>query len=140
MKIFEALEKDHDTIRELFDKVKKNPDDFPKLKKRLEVHHRNEEKFLLEELKKNEKFRDEALESIEEHYVLDFLLIDLANFPKDHERWEIKLGVLKEVVDHHLKEEEEDIFKEGREKIEDEKQEKWGEKFEKNQEEQLEVL
>ena len=140
MNIFDALEKDHDAIRDLFGKVKEDPEKFPKLKKHLEVHHRNEEKFLLDELKKKEDFRDEALESIEEHYLLDFLLLDLDNFPKDHERWKIKLGVLKEVVDHHLEEEEDDIFKEGKENLDDEEMKKWGEKFEENKKEQLEVL
>ncbi len=140
MNIFDALEKDHDEIRELFKKVKENPDEFPKLKKHLEVHHRNEENYLLNEIKKNDEFRDEALESIEEHYVLDFLLLDLGNFPKDDERWQVKLGVLKEVVDHHLNEEEEDLFKDGRDKVDEEKQKKWGEEFQKEKDEQLKVL
>ena len=38
------------------------------------------------------------------------LLQELTHYPKEHERWAVKLEVFEEYTRHHLDEEEEDIF------------------------------
>ncbi len=51
-----------------------------------------------------------VLESFEEHHLVKVLLKELATLSADDERYEAKVTVLKEVVMHHVKEEEEEIF------------------------------
>lgn len=63
-------------------------------------------------MEKKEKARHGALEAIEEHHVIEMLLNELSDFPRDHERWVIKLEVLEEYTRHHLEEEESDVFPE----------------------------
>lgn len=140
MDIVQSLLKHHEELRDLFDQTKKNAKNFDKLKKSLEVHHKNEEKYLLELSKKKSDLKDESLESIEEHHAIILLLEDLDNFPKDDERWKVKLKVLKELIDHHFEEEEEELFPKTVQYIEAEVLESLGEEYNKTKEEQLEVL
>ncbi|WP_321285652.1 hypothetical protein [uncultured Sunxiuqinia sp.] len=73
-----------------------------------------EEDLLLSKLHGKKDIKDESLESQEEHVILNQALLDLADFPKDNQRWIIKFKVFDEILDHHLEEEEEeeDLFPE----------------------------
>jgi hemerythrin superfamily protein len=51
-----------------------------------------------------------ALESLEEHHVVKWLLSELADMDPAHERFEAKVTVLIENVRHHVEEEESDFF------------------------------
>jgi hemerythrin-like domain-containing protein len=113
MTIFEALTRHHDTMREIFEKTAANSAAFEELKHHLQVHHKNEEKILYDVMQTKAKTRKDAIEAVEEHHVIELLLVDLENFPRDHERWAIKLEVLEEYTKHHFKEEENEIFPEG---------------------------
>ncbi|MDD4149233.1 MAG: hypothetical protein PHE33_04330 [Bacteroidales bacterium] len=119
--ITKALIDHHEEIRKLVKKVKKDNSKFIFLKKHLDVHHELEEDLLLSKLHKIKKIKDESLESQEEHVILNLALLDLMDFPKDNERWMIKFKVFEEILDHHLSEEEEELFPEA-EKILSKKQ------------------
>ena len=128
--ITKALIAHHEEMRKLVKEVKKDSTKFIFLKKHLDVHHELEEDLLLSKLHTKEKIKDESLESQEEHVILNFALLDLADFPKDNERWMVKFKVFEEILDHHLKEEEEELFPEA-EKIMDKKElDDLGAKFE----------
>ena len=51
-----------------------------------------------------------ALESLEEHHIVKWLLAELADLDPAHERFDAKATVLIENVRHHVKEEEEEFF------------------------------
>ena len=110
--ITEALVDHHNEMRKLVKEIKKDPSKFIYLKKHLDVHHELEEDILLSKLHTKKDIKDESLESQEEHVVLNLLLLDLADFPKDNSRWMVKFKVFDEILDHHLTEEEEDLFPE----------------------------
>ena len=50
-------------------------------------------------------------EALEEHHVVDLVLAELPRVSPRDDRFVAKLTVLSEVVDHHVKEEEHDMFK-----------------------------
>jgi len=139
MNIVDELKQHHDEIRVLFKEVKKESGKYEILKKHLIIHHENEEKYLLDEIKKKPDLRDDSLESIEEHHILDLMLDDLSDFPKDNERWQVKLGILQEFTEHHLEEEEEDLFPDAKEKLSDEELNNLGEKFAEAKNKQLDA-
>ena len=58
-----------------------------------------------------------ALESLEEHHVVKWLLSELADMDPTHERFDAKTTVLIENVRHHVKEEENDFFPKVREHV-----------------------
>jgi hemerythrin superfamily protein len=49
-------------------------------------------------------------EDLEEHHAAELLLAELDHMRSDHDRFDAKVLVLREVVTHHLEEEEEDLF------------------------------
>jgi hemerythrin superfamily protein len=67
---------------------------------------------------------DEVLESYEEHHVADVLCMELAAMQPSDERFDAKVTVLIEIVEHHVEEEEEEWFPKvreglGRKKLQD---------------------
>jgi hypothetical protein len=118
-KITEVLTDHHNEMRDLMKEIKNDNQQFIRLKKHLDVHHELEEDLLLSVLNKKDGVKEESLESQEEHLVLNFLLLDLADFPRDNPRWKIKFGVFEEILNHHLGEEEEDLFPEAVEKLDE---------------------
>ncbi len=140
MNIFEAIEDHHDTLRNLFEKSITDPSQFESLNKNLRVHHENEEKILLDTLAEQKDLREEALESIEEHRVIERMLIDLKDFPRENERWTVKLKILQEFTEHHLEEEEEDLFKGGRKLLSGDQADRMGNTFQERKQQQLQVL
>ena len=111
-KITEALVDHHNEMRKLVKEIKKDASKFIFLKKHLDIHHELEEDLLLSKLHSKKDIKDESLESQEEHVILNQALLGLADFPKDNQRWMIKFKVFDEILDHHLEEEEEDLFPE----------------------------
>jgi len=55
--------------------------------------------------------REDAMEGMEEHHVSDMVLKELETMPKGEDQWGAKMAVFKELVEHHVKEEEGKIFK-----------------------------
>jgi hemerythrin superfamily protein len=60
---------------------------------------------------------DDILESLEEHHVADVLCIELATMSPDDERFDAKVTVLIENVEHHIEEEEDEWFPKVREEL-----------------------
>jgi hemerythrin superfamily protein len=61
------------------------------------------------------ELEDDILESYEEHHVADVLCLELASMSPDDERFDAKVTVLIELVDHHVEEEEDEWFPKVRE-------------------------
>jgi hemerythrin-like domain-containing protein len=57
---------------------------------------------------------DDVLESYEEHHVADVLVLELSMMKPEDERFTAKTTVLIENVEHHMEEEEGDMFKQAR--------------------------
>lgn len=76
----------------------------------LTVHEAIEEQILYPALRPHAEAHDIVLEGIEEHHVADVLITELHKVAKDNEKWGAKFSVLKESVEHHIKEEERMMF------------------------------
>ncbi|HKP87746.1 MAG TPA: hemerythrin domain-containing protein [Blastocatellia bacterium] len=128
MDIFGMLKEDHKKVSGIFEKleptteraVKTREELFARLKIELDVHALVEEKILYPALEQIEETRDIALEAIEEHRIVKELLADMDNMSKESEQWTAKLTVLKENVEHHVEEEEGEMFKKARSVLNDE--------------------
>lgn len=127
--ITKALIDHHDEMRKLVNQIKKDPSKFILLKKNLDIHHELEEDLLLSKLNSKKEIKDQSLESQEDHFVLNILLLDLADFPKDNSRWMVKFKVFEEILDDHLSEEEDDLFPEAEKILTKEDQTALGSQF-----------
>jgi hemerythrin HHE cation binding domain-containing protein len=80
----------------------------------LNLHELVEEKILYPALKAHPEARDIVLEGYQEHHVADLLTGELHNLPAGDERWGAKFKVLKESLEHHIQEEEGEMFRKAR--------------------------
>lgn len=76
----------------------------------LAAHELKEEKVLYPALKSHAETRDIVLEGFEEHHVADEILSELHRVATDDETWAAKFKVLKENLEHHIEEEEGNMF------------------------------
>jgi iron-sulfur cluster repair protein YtfE (RIC family) len=87
---------------------------FAKVRRELEIHETIEEEIFYPALKEHPKAKDIVLEGIEEHHVVDGIVAELDVVPVEDETWGAKLTVMKENVEHHMEEEESDMFPKAR--------------------------
>jgi hemerythrin-like domain-containing protein len=84
------------------------------LTQELTAHEMIEEKILYPALKAHPEGRDIVLEGFQEHHVADLIMKELHAVSKSAEEWGPKFKVLKENIEHHIKEEEGPMFRTAR--------------------------
>jgi hypothetical protein len=77
----------------------------------LNAHELMEEKVLYPALQSHPQARDIVLEGFEEHHVADLIVKELHDVATDDEAWGAKFKVLKENIEHHIQEEEGNMFR-----------------------------
>ncbi len=88
---------------------------FAKLKEEMLIHERIEEEIFYPALKEHPKAKEIVLESFEEHHVVDEIMGELEATPVTDEQWSAKFKVMKENIEHHIEEEEGEMFQQARE-------------------------
>jgi hemerythrin-like domain-containing protein len=110
MNIINALVEHHKVLRQLYQQSEDNPEIFEEFVRHLIVHHTMEEKYFYDFLEQITDARHDALEAVNEHHIIELIIKDSEDFPHDHERFPIKVEGLGEYTNHHLDEEEAEIF------------------------------
>lgn len=118
MDALELLIRDHREIMEIFREVEmsykkkdgKLDENFDRLLQKLEMHMNIEETMFYPNLVSKKETRDLTLEGIEEHHVVREILKELNLDPKNTAEWKAKLKVCRENVEHHVNEEETELF------------------------------
>jgi hypothetical protein len=134
MDAFELLKNDHKKVSQLFEEIESasGPSKkqlFNQLKSELDLHAHVEEKIFYPALENKEESRDITLEAYEEHKVVKDLLAELASDSPGDE-WNAKLKVLRENVEHHVEEEEGELFDKAEDVLSDEQIERLGTEME----------
>jgi iron-sulfur cluster repair protein YtfE (RIC family) len=138
------LKADHEKVDALFSQLEETTERaektrqelFTKLKQELDLHAHVEEKIFYPALKESEETRDITMEGIQEHHVVKVLLRELDAMEVTSETWTAKLKVLKENVEHHVEEEEDDMFKKARNVLSTDQLEELGALIEEEKREQ----
>lgn len=136
MNALDLLKEDHDRVDQLFQKVKATEEGdehkklFEKIKAELEAHTHIEETIFYPRLKEKEELKDITLEGIEEHHQAKMFLRELSNLTDDSEKFEPKLKVLIEDVEHHVMEEEGEMFPKVKENFSETELEELGKELE----------
>ena len=116
------LKADHDTVKQLLEQldsttergVKRRTELFARIKGELTVHEIIEEEIFYPALKAHPKAKDIVLEGYEEHHVVDLLMGELEALDVSDETWGAKATVMKENIEHHIEEEEGEMFRQAR--------------------------
>lgn len=134
MDAFELLKQDHEKVSGIFEKLeptteraqKTREELFTQLKQELDIHAQIEEQIFYPAIKDADETHEITLEAYEEHAVVKRLLTELEAEPKETEEWKAKLTVLKENVEHHVEEEEDEMFPSARKVLSKEQIEELG--------------
>jgi hemerythrin superfamily protein len=115
MDALSLLKKDHALVKDIFKKIDASTDEeerkslFEQFMDEISVHERIEEEIFYPALQKLPKAKEDVLEAFEEHHVVDMIVTEMDVEPDD-EKWDAKFTVMKESVEHHIKDEEEKLF------------------------------
>jgi hemerythrin-like domain-containing protein len=116
------LKADHDKVKGLLEDleattergVKTRQELFATIKGELTVHEVIEEEIFYPALRDHPKAKDIVLEGYEEHHVVDLLMGELEELDVSDETWGAKALVMKENIEHHIEEEEGEMFRQAR--------------------------
>jgi hypothetical protein len=120
----ELLKQDHRKVAELFDQVEATESEqehlrlFEKIKAELEAHTHIEETAFYPALEEYEELKDLVLEAYEEHRQVKTLIREIEALAEGSEKLDAKLKVMSENVEHHVEEEETEMFPKLRQLIE----------------------
>ena len=137
MNALTLLETDHAKVKKLLAEgetttergEKTRTELFATLKGELMVHERIEEEIFYPALREHPKAKDIVLEAYEEHDVVDTILGELETTDVTDETWGAKFKVMKENLEHHIEEEEGEMFKQARSVFETDELEELGERM-----------
>jgi hemerythrin superfamily protein len=135
MDIFELIAQEHRKVEKLFSQIESTKDAkkrsrlFEQIYQELNLHARVEELTFYPSMRDHEDIEDLVDEAEEEHNEVKILLEELkALSPTSHEFTE-KISELQEAVEHHVEEEEEEIFPQLRDVMSDEELEELAQEF-----------
>jgi hemerythrin superfamily protein len=114
MDAIELLKTQHEEVKALFRKIEKAEEEekqdlFEQIADNLAVHATIEEKQFYPATK-NARTEELLQEAVEEHLAAKRLIADLMEMSPDDPQFEAKVTVLKEQVEHHVEEEENELF------------------------------
>lgn len=138
MKATDLLKKQHRQVEKLFKQCEnaKQPRQRRELMDQivnmLKMHTKIEEEIFYPAVRelgttKAEEMIDEAFE---EHHVVDLVLAELPEVDPEDERFEAKITVLSELVEHHVEEEEDEMFPMAEKKLGAERVKELGQRME----------
>ena len=119
MKATDLLKKQHKEVKALFKKVEGTENArqrrqlLNEISQSLEGHTLIEEEIFYPAVRglQTEQAEEMVLEAYEEHHVVKLVLAELPRVNPEDERFEAKMTVLSELVEHHADEEEKEMFK-----------------------------
>ena len=128
MDAIELLKTQHQEVKGLFKRIEKAEEDekqdlFEQLADALSVHAAIEEKHFYPATK-NARTEELLQEAVEEHLAAKRLIADLMEMSPEDPQFDAKLTVLEEQIEHHVEEEEKELFSKvrkmvGKEELED---------------------
>jgi hemerythrin superfamily protein len=118
--ILSLIRQDHLPLKRLIKTMKDSDAEMEELRGAFEefvplllMHAKPEERALYQRMKELDSLRAEGFEGSTEHHIADQLVGEIRT-TVDADKWRARVKVLAELVEHHLEEEEEEVFKEVR--------------------------
>lgn len=140
MNAIDPLKKDHETVKALLSKlmstteraIKTRTEILEKIRTEVTIHNALEEEIFYPAFKQAGK-KDQAkmvYEAKEEHRaVKDLVLVDLFETAPGSNEFAGRMKVLKELLEHHIEEEEQDMFKEAKQLMSNDQLDSLGEQM-----------
>lgn len=132
MDALKLMHEDHEKLKDLLEKANESRGEHSRehllatIRAELVPHERMEEEIFYPALKNHPKARDIVMEGYQEHHIADVILDELNDTPADSEVWKAKMKVFKESLEHHIEEEEGEMFRKARSVFEGDELEQLG--------------
>ncbi len=134
LKILEEIKKEHDEIRNYFlmmeNDEEKAPEIFNDLATFVLSHHESEEQVVFEALSNKKDVREVKNNLKAEHAGIRRTMQIILDTPSDDEMWKAHLHLLKDLLSHHVQEEENELFEALRKELEEKEQRQLQKDFE----------
>ena len=136
MDALEVLKQDHQKVKGLFQEMRKATDQsgrtelFDKIGTDLEIHAHIEETIFYPAVERHEELKDMVAEALEEHQEAKDLLDELEQLGSESPDFGSKMQELMEAVEHHVEEEEGELFPKIREVFPEDELERLGQELE----------
>lgn len=115
--IYDCLKEDHDELKSLMEALTKTEGDsderkqlFQKFSTLLDTHSHAEERTFYAAILSDERTRSKTAHGCKEHCEAADLLEELKNTDRSSSGWLLTMKKLREEVEHHIKEEENELF------------------------------
>ena len=145
--IYSAIKADHDKHRQLLEAIINTTGDSEKRKAAWDAfyydvksHSAAEEETFYSKLISKTWGQDAARHSVQEHAEMNDLMEELRKMDMSHGSWLEKFKTLKHDYEHHMEEEEDDVFKRAMEVIGEEENDAYGERFLKRKSQEVELI
>lgn len=140
MNAIEMLKEDHDKVRELLKKLvdttegaeKERPELLAKIEKEVKIHTQLEEEIFYPAFKESNGKENDRMyyEACEEHRAVEELVMpDLKKTDPAGTEFSGRAKVLKELLDHHTEEEEDEMFEQARKTMSESELDELGDKM-----------
>ena len=122
MDALELLKQDHQAVKELFDQIDDAEDGkqrkklFDQIDTQLNIHAHIEETVFYPEMQKIDELKDMVEEALEEHQEIKTLLEEIEGRDPESDQFIASVEELMENVEHHVAEEEDEMFPKVRER------------------------
>ncbi len=115
MDCLELLHDEHQEVKKLFRELEKAEGQqagrlWNEIRTKLTLHEELEETHFYPQLKQDERAKEIILEAYQEHHVMDLLIEEISALKPDDEQFQPKVTVLQENTEHHIEEEEGELF------------------------------
>lgn len=121
MDVLQEIQKEHEEFRRMIAKIEMETESnkksmFQTLKNEVTAHHEAEESVVFPDVKSKSEEEGKKIvrEMIEEHNIGSYQMSLLDRTSVSNETWDAKFSVLKEVLLHHMDEEEKELFKQAK--------------------------
>jgi hemerythrin-like domain-containing protein len=119
------IHEEHEELKSMMERIKSMPERdsdgkenmFNQLKSELIPHMRGEEKAFYPVLRGIPDTKMDAMLALEEHHIAEVSLVELDKMSKEEEFWAPKFSVFSELINHHIKEEESQVFQGARDNL-----------------------
>ena len=134
--IYEEIREDHEKHRELLNRIAETHGDSEERRNAwnafyydVKAHAAAEEETFYSKIMEKPGGQDDARHSVAEHKEMDDIMEELNSMEMDSPGWLTRFKTLKHDYEHHMEEEEEDIFSTAREVLTDDSDGRIGERF-----------
>ena len=135
MKIQDEIKKEHDEIRnymlQMDNEEEKAPEIFQDLVTFVLAHHESEEQVVFDALSNKKDVKEVKNNLKAEHAGIRRTMQIILDTPEDDDMWKAHVHLLKDLLYHHVQEEEEELFEIVRKELDEAKQEEVYKEFEK---------